>query len=77
MTATLHALPVPGLQNIPLLLRNIAGGIENGDYGDVSEAVLVIDGNTLDVFGLGTADGTVSHYMLARAQRKLERIDML
>lgn len=77
MSATLHALPVPGLQNIPLVLRNIADAMENGDYGDVNEGVLVIGGNELEVFGLGIADGVTSHYMLARAQRKLERIDSL
>lgn len=77
MSATLHVLPVPGLQNIPQLLRNIADEIERGEYGDVGEGALVLAGNELRVFGLGTADGTVAHYMLARGQRKLERVDTL
>lgn len=77
MTATLHALPVPGLQNIPELLRNIADTIERGEYGDVGEGALVLAGDAVEVFGLGNADGTVTHYLLARGQRKLERIDLL
>lgn len=77
MTATLHALPVPGLANIPQLLRNIADELEAGDFGQVAEGVVVLGGESLEVFGLGGADGTVTHYLLARAQRKLERIDLL
>lgn len=77
MTATLHALPVPGLQNIPELLRNIADAIDRGEYGDVGEGALVLAGDAVEVLGLGNADGTVTHYLLARGQRKLERIDLL
>lgn len=77
MSATLHALPVPGLQNVPELLRNIAAAIERGEYGEVSEGAMVLAGNAVEVFGLGKADGTVTHYLLARGQRKLERIDQL
>jgi hypothetical protein len=77
MSAKLHVLPVPGLQNVPALLRNIADAIEAGDYGDVSEGALVLAGDQIEVFGLGNADGTVTHYLLARGQRKLERIDQL
>lgn len=77
MTASIHALPVPGLQNIPELLRNIADSIEDGTFGTVSEGVLVIAGNEIEIFGLGTADGTVAHYLLARGQRKMEKIDEL
>lgn len=77
MSAKLHVLPAPGLQNIPDLLRNIADEIERGEYGDVSEGALVLAGDQVEVFGLGNADGTISHYLLARGQRKLERIDLL
>lgn len=81
MTATLHALPVPGLADIPALLRNIADNIEAGEYGTgVDAAVLALpcgEGG-IEVFGLGSgSDATFSHYLLARAQRKLERIDLL
>lgn len=77
VSAKLYSLPNPGLQNIPALLRNIADGIEAGEYGEVIEGVLVLNGSDLDVFGLGNADGTVAHYLLARGQRRLERIDQL
>lgn len=77
MSASLHVLPIPGLQKIPELLRNIADAIERGEYGDVSEGAMVLAGNEVEVFGLGNADGTVAHYLLARGQRKLERIDQL
>ena len=77
MSASLHVLPVPGLQNIPELLRNIADAIERGEYGEVNEGALVLAGNAVEVFGLGNADGPVTHYLLARGQRKLERVDLL
>ena len=77
MTASLHVLPVPGMQDVPALLRNIADAIEAGEYGAVSEGALVLAGDSIEVFGLGDADGTVAHYLLARGQRKLERIDLL
>lgn len=77
MSASLHLLPIPGLQNIPELLRNIADAIEAGKYGAVSEGALVLAGDKIEVFGLGNADGTVAHYLMARGQRKLERIDLL
>jgi len=75
MTASLHVLPVRNLLNVANQLREIADGIERGDYGEVNEGALVLPG--VDVFGLGGADGTVTHYLLARGQRKLERIDLL
>ena len=75
MTASLHVLPTGNLLNVAQQLRNIADEIEAGEYGPVNEGVLVIEGCT--VFGLGGADGTVAHYLLARGQRKLERIDLL
>lgn len=72
MTATLHALPIPGLQDIPKMLRNLADDIAAGKYGEVSEAAVVLGSDKLDVFGFGAADATVAHYLLACAQRKLE-----
>ncbi len=72
MTATIHALPSAELQDIPAMLRKIADWIEAGEYGEVREAALVASGAELEVFGLGRADGTVTHYLLACGQRKLE-----
>lgn len=75
MSATLHVLPVGNLTNVAQQLRAIADQIDAGEYGEVTEGALVLPG--LHVFGLGGADGTVTHYLLARGQRKLERIDLL
>lgn len=75
MTASLHVLPVGNLLNVAQQLREIADEIEQGRYGEVNEGALVLP--SVDVFGLGGADGTVTHYLLARGQRKLERIDLL
>lgn len=78
MSAKLLTLPTADLGDIPKLLRTIADEIESGEYGEVLEGALVLAGNDLEVFGLGRpTDGTVAHYLLARAQRKLERIDLL
>lgn len=75
MTASLHVLPVGNLLSVAQQLRCIADEIEAGEYGPVNEGALVLEG--VEVFGLGGADGTVTHYLLARGQRKLERIDLL
>lgn len=75
MTATLHVLPVGNLLNVAQKLRTIADEIDAGQWGEVGAGALVLPG--VDVFGLGSADGTVTHYLLARGQRKLERIDLL
>lgn len=79
MAANLHALPVPGLHNIPEMLRKVADAIEAGDYQHNGEAVMLLpnpDGG-IEIFGWGTADATSTYYMLARAQRKMERVDLL
>lgn len=79
MTASLHALPVPGLHHIPELMRSVADAIEAGDYQHIGEAVLLlaVEGGGVEVFGWGTADATATYYLLGRAQRKMERIDLL
>lgn len=59
------------------MLRNLADGIEAGEYGERAEAVVVLGGDVPEVFGFGGADGTVAYYLLGRGQRKLERLDLL
>ena len=76
MTAELYVLPVGNLKDVAKQLRVIADGIDGGEYGNVTEGALVLNGS-IDVFGLGQADSTTTHYLLARAQRKMERIDLL
>lgn len=77
MSATLHALPVGNLVNVATQLRHIADCIESGEWGEVHEGALTIHGHELEVFGLGRADSTVTHYMLCRAAAKMLRIDLL
>lgn len=72
MTATLHVLPSAKLQDVPAMLRKLADDMEAGEYGRVMEAAVVISGNELNLFGFGTADGTVAHYLFCCAARKME-----
>jgi hypothetical protein len=71
VTAKLYALP-PGLWDIPTLLRNIADELEAGKYGEVTEGALVLNGDALELFGLGKADSTVTHYLFCCGARKME-----
>lgn len=71
MNAKLHVIERPSLENVPAMLRRIADKIEAGEYGDITEAVLVTNGAEIDVFGLGNADGTVAHYLLCAAAQKM------
>lgn len=62
------------LADLPQKLRDLADAIEDGHFGDASECLVVLNADTLSVFGFGAeADGTVAHYLLACAQRKLEQ----
>lgn len=72
MTAKLYALPTGALQNIPEALRRVADQIEAGEFGEAKAAVVVLESDDLDVFGIGTADASMSHYLLSCAQRRLQ-----
>ncbi|QWP79215.1 hypothetical protein J5226_12860 [Lysobacter sp. K5869] len=72
MTAKLYALPLPGPHNVAEVLRRVADKIDAGEYGDVGEGALVLYGNGLEVFGLGSADGHGAHYLLCCGARRLE-----
>lgn len=65
--------PRTSLVNIPEKLRHLADAIEAGDHGEAASCVVVLNADNLEVFGFGSEmDGTVAHYLLACAQRKLE-----
>lgn len=66
--------PRPSLADIPQKLRDLAAAIEAGDHGEAAVSVVVLQGSEgVEIFGFGSeADGTVAHYLLAVAQRKLE-----
>ena len=69
----MHPLPSAKLQDVPAMLRRLADDIEAGEYGEVQETAVVVSGAELEVFGFGTADGAVTHYMLGCAMQKLQR----
>lgn len=69
--ATLHVIP-SNLHDLPAQLRAIADELEAGKYGHVQEGALTLLGSRLHVFGLGSADSTGTHYLLACAQAKLQ-----
>lgn len=65
--------PQTSLADIPEQLRKLADSIEAGEYENRSECVVVLAGGKgLSVFGYGEATGTVAHYLLCCAQRKIE-----
>lgn len=49
-------LPRATLADVPNVLRNIADCMEQGKYGDVVSAVLIVEGDNLEVFWAGAAD---------------------
>lgn len=61
-------------RDIPAMLRKMAEDIEAGRYGEVGEAALVLYGDTLEVFGWGSAqDGTSSSLLLQAGAMRLIR----
>jgi len=58
------------------MLRRLADAIEEGKYGGVHEAAVVLGTDQVDrieVFGFGRADGTVAHYLLGCGMAQLQR----
>jgi hypothetical protein len=72
MSAKIHALPSAALPDVAGMLRNMADNIDAGKYGAANGAVVVLHASSLEVFGLGEADGVVSHYLLGCAMQKLQ-----
>lgn len=76
MTAQLLSLPLSDVQDVPLLLRNLADAIERGDYGDAHNLAWVIDcGDSRIEVGLMGPCGELApmlHYLLALGVRKVE-----
>lgn len=68
------SIPFAEVENIPARLRDLADAIEEGNFGSPATCIVVLDSDRLfEVFGLGCeADGTVAHYLLTCAQRKIE-----
>lgn len=61
-------------RNVVSTLRTIATEIEQGKYGAVDEAALVIVGNKLEVFGFGNGfSGDSAHLLLSAGAQKLSQ----
>lgn len=52
-------------------LRTIADGIENGEYGDVTDFTLVLNGDSLEIFHGGEGDAGTTCLLLNSAILKL------
>lgn len=57
-------------RDIVSTLRGIADSIEGGDYGDVLEAALILNGTSIEVFGLGDCDVGATNLLLDAAKLK-------
>ena len=64
------------LLNIPAQLRAIADEVEGGGLGEVSSGVLILQGDTIERYGIGTNTVAEIYMMLGIAQRLFEK-DML
>lgn len=66
-------LPRVSLADISNQMRKMADALDRGDHGDPTACVIVLGGGAgVKVFGFGEAEGTVAHYLLCCAQRKIE-----
>lgn len=63
----LHVIRETNLFNVPATLRNIADGIEKGEYGDALGCVVVLDADTLDVFYMGSGESAPNAHLLLHA----------
>lgn len=67
MPAELHVMRQTNLQDVPATLRNIAEGIENGEYGEVLGCVVVLDAKELGVHYMGTGEAAPNTALLLHA----------
>lgn len=69
----MEVVPLRAQKTIPELLRELADDIEAKTYGDTTEAVVVINGHAVEVFGYGNStDGTAAHYLLCCGASRLQ-----
>lgn len=55
-----------GLQNVPAMMRKLADAIDNGDWGDWTEVVLVLNSEKgFEIFGWGVPTAADASLMLA------------
>jgi hypothetical protein len=74
MSLNVVDFPNQSLADVPAKLRDLADLVAEKHFGETETVVVVLKTDThLEVFGLGAeADGTVAHYLLQCAARKIE-----
>ena len=63
-------------RDIVATLRVIAQQIEDGQYGEVQDCALVLQGAELSIFHTGGGDAGTAHLLFAVGQRRLENAIM-
>lgn len=76
MSAKLYVLQSPKKETASECLRRIAYEIDHGMHGEISDGALVFYGNSPAIFSIST-DALGVYYILGRAMRKLEQIDVM
>jgi hypothetical protein len=67
MTGNLRVLRETNLQDVPATLRNIAAGIEAGEFGTPQACTVVLDADSLQVFYMGTGEAAPNAHLLLHA----------
>lgn len=71
MTAKIIELDRATIEDAAKVLRAIADEIDEGKYGHVAAAVVVLDGDELALFGSGGANQYKAVYLLEAAKQEL------
>ena len=59
-------------RDIVSALRLVADQIERGEFGQVNDCAMVLQGPTFEFFHMGSGNAETAHLLFACAQRKLE-----
>lgn len=65
--SNVHVLYETNLLDVPATLRNIADGIEAGEFGTANGCVVVLDAAGLEVFYAGTGEAAPNAHLLLHA----------
>lgn len=59
------------LRDVPAVLRSISDAVEAGEYGEVVQCAVVLNGSRLEIFSAG-ADATEAHYLLCCGAARMQ-----
>ena len=68
--SNLHEVKFGPRKDIPTQLRDIAKMLEDGEFGEVTGGVIILNTPYCDVFGLGRGDLHESYFLMGVAQQK-------